>query len=104
MATDQKLLLPLGLVLAVGYFENSASAGLRALGAARRSLASQLDGAALYVVLGGLGAHLGGAYGSMWGVFFAMLLSEVMWWTQLRRGLRDHVASLPTTAPALAER
>ena len=40
----------------------------------------------------------------MWGVFFAMLLSEVMWWTQLRRGLRDHVASLPTTAPALAER
>ncbi len=104
----QKLLLPLGLVLVLGCFENAASAGLRALGAARRSLASQLTGAALYVVLGGLGAELGGAYGSMWGVFVAMLLSEVMWWTQLRRGLRDHVASLATTAaaaaPALAER
>jgi O-antigen/teichoic acid export membrane protein len=89
-----KLLFPLGLVLILGCFENSASAGLRALGASRRSLASQLTGATLYVVLGGLGAGLGGAYGSMWGVFCAMSLTQVMWWSQLRRGLRDHVASV----------
>ena len=100
----QKLLLPLGLVLVLGCFENSASAGLRALGAARRSLAAQLTGSGLYVLLGGLGAELGGAYGSVWGLFCAMLLSEVMWWTQLRRGLRDHLASLATTTPAFAER
>ncbi len=96
----EKLLFPLGLVLVLGCFENSASAGLRALGASRRSLASQLTGASLYVVLGGLGAELGGAYGSTWGVFCAMSLSQVMWWTQLRRGLRDHVASLAPASPA----
>ena len=97
----QKLLLPLGLVLVLGCFENAASAGLRSLGASRRSLACQLTEAGLYVVLGGLGAELGGAYWSMWGVFAAMSLGQIMWWTQLRRGLRDHVV-VHEAAPSLA--
>ena len=89
-----RLIFPLGLVLVLGCFENAALAGLRALGASRRSMASQLTGAALYLVLGGVGAELGGAYGSMWGVCGAMTLGQLVWWTQLRRGLRDHLASL----------
>ncbi len=91
----ERLLAPLGLLLVIGCFENAASAGLRSLGASRRSLASQLTGASLYVLLGGAGAELGGALGSTWGVVAAMSLGQVMWWTQLRRGLRDHLAERP---------
>ena len=36
----------------------------------------------------------------MWGVALAMLLSEIMWWTQLHRGLHDHRVSVET--PQLA--
>jgi hypothetical protein len=88
----EKLLLPLGMVLVLMCFANSAMAGLRALAAARRSLACQLTEAGLYVILGSVGAALGAAYGSTWGVFCAMSLSQIVWWTQLRRGLRDYVA------------
>ncbi len=86
-----RLLVPLSLILVLGCFENAAAAGLRALGAARRSLATQLTNATLYVVLGGLGAAWDGAWGSSWGVAVAMSCGQVMWWVQLRRGTADHV-------------
>ena len=93
-----RLILPLGLVLVLGCFENAALAGLRALGASRRSLVSQLTGSSLYLGLGALGAELGGAHGSMWGICLATALGQVLWWTQLRRGLRDHLDTVPADA------
>jgi O-antigen/teichoic acid export membrane protein len=87
-----RLLVPLSFILVLGCFENAAAAGLRALGPARRSLATQLTNATLYVVLGGLGAAWAGAWGSSWGVVLAMACGQVMWWVQLRRGTADHVA------------
>jgi O-antigen/teichoic acid export membrane protein len=94
-------LLPLvmtGMVLAglvVG-----AQAGLRALGAAPRSLRAQLTTATSYAVGGVVGAVVDGARGSCWGVVVAMACSTVVWWVQLDRGIADHLASLPGPTPS----
>jgi O-antigen/teichoic acid export membrane protein len=70
-----------------------AQAGLRALGAAPRSLAAQLTNAGLYAVGGTVGAILDGARGSCWGVVVAVSCGAVVWWWQLRRGLAEHLAA-----------
>jgi O-antigen/teichoic acid export membrane protein len=75
----------------MGGFEIAAAAGVRALGAARRSLKAQLTAAMLYVVLGGVGAYLDGARGSAWGVAVATTAGTIVWWVQLRRALDEHV-------------
>lgn len=67
-----------------------AGAGLRALGAARRSLRAQLVTASAYVSGGVVGAVVGGAFGSVCGVALATLLGATVWWWQLHLGLRDH--------------
>lgn len=88
-------LLPLvmaGLVLA-GLLVG-AQAGLRALGAAPRSLAAQLTNAALYAIGGTVGAVVDGARGSCWGVVAAVAVSVVVWWWQLRRGIAEHLDRL----------
>jgi hypothetical protein len=85
------LLPPVTIGFAMGGFEIGAAAGVRALGAAPRSLNAQLVNAALYVVLGGGGAVLDGARGSSWGVAVATSLGALVWWFQLRRGLADHL-------------
>ena len=87
-----RLLVPLSLILVLLSFETAAAAGLRALGASRRSLTAQLTNAGLYVALGGAGAALAGAWGSSWGVVVAMSCGQLIWWTQLRRGTSDHVS------------
>jgi O-antigen/teichoic acid export membrane protein len=88
-------LLPLvmgGLVAAA--FVVGAQAGLRALGAAPRSLAAQLTNAALYAVGGGVGAVVDGARGSCWGVLIALVASAGVWWWQLRRGIAEHLEGI----------
>lgn len=88
-------LLPAVMVnFAAGAFETGAAAGLRALGAASRSLRSQLTSAAAYVVLGASGAAVDGARGSCWGVAIAATGGLIVWWVQLRRGLADHLAGV----------
>ncbi len=87
----QKLLIPLTLIFVLGYFHTAMTAGLRALGAARRSLATQLTSSSLFVLLGGVGAALGGAWGSCWGVVLALSIGLVVWWIQLGRGVGDHL-------------
>jgi O-antigen/teichoic acid export membrane protein len=87
-----RLLIPLSLILVLLSFETAAAAGLRALGASRRSMTAQLTNAGLYVALGGAGAALAGAWGSSWGVVIAMSCGQLIWWTQLRRGTSDHVS------------
>ena len=81
-----------GLGMVLGGLEIGAAAGVRALGAARRSLRAQLANAALYVVGGTLGAVVGGAPGSCWGIVMATAVGATVWWVQLHRALREHLA------------
>jgi O-antigen/teichoic acid export membrane protein len=69
-----------------------ATAGLRAMGQARRSLRAQLIASAAFLVGGTVGAILGGALGTSWGVAAAQWLCVLVWWHQLRLALADHRA------------
>jgi O-antigen/teichoic acid export membrane protein len=90
------LILPTTLAMAGVSLSNGAAAGLRALGAARRSMRSQLITAVLYVTGGIWGAAVAGALGSAWGVAAATLLGSAVWWVQLHAGLRGRMpARLP---------
>jgi O-antigen/teichoic acid export membrane protein len=89
----RKLLLPVLLILVIGCFENSAAAGLRAMGLARRSLAAQLTSAVCYFVGGTYGAYVAGALGSCWGAALGEVVGLLAWWYQLGRGLTEHLAS-----------
>jgi O-antigen/teichoic acid export membrane protein len=77
-----------------------ATAGLRALGAAKRSLRSMLVSSAIYVILAVIGASLDGAQGTTAGTAVATWLGAVMWWWQLRLGLRDYMEAAAQRASA----
>ncbi|MEF9887068.1 hypothetical protein [Streptomyces sp. P9-A4] len=85
-----QLIVPVTLGVAGAGLGTGAAAGLRALGAARRSLRSQLIASACYVVGGLGGAAAAGTAGSAWGVAAATLGSSAVWWLQLRAALREH--------------
>lgn len=78
------------LTVVAASFVTAANAGLRALGAARRSLRSQLVTSALYLTLGSVGAVLGGALGTSLGVTAAQSIGMLVGWRQLRLALADH--------------
>jgi O-antigen/teichoic acid export membrane protein len=90
------LILPVSLSVTGAGVVAGAAAGLRALGAARRSLRVQLIASAGYLGFGLAGAALGGAVGMSWGSTTAMWLGAVIWWVQLRAALRE-LAPLPET-------
>jgi O-antigen/teichoic acid export membrane protein len=92
------LILPVSLSVTGAGVVAGAAAGLRALGAARRSLRAQLVASAGYLGFGLAGAALGGAVGMSWGSTTAMWLGAGLWWLQLRAALRDH-----TPLPELVE-
>jgi O-antigen/teichoic acid export membrane protein len=96
----QPLILPAAIGVACAGLMNGAASGLRALGASRRSLRSQLVYSAGYVIGGVTGAVLGGAVGSAWGTATAVLFGAAVWWAQLRIALREHAAApaVPVTA------
>ncbi|MEV7181267.1 hypothetical protein [Kitasatospora sp. NPDC093679] len=85
-----QLIVPLTLGVAGAGLGTGAAAGLRALGAARRSLRCQLFASACYVGGGLGGAAVAGAAGSAWGVAAATVGSSAVWWLQLRSALREH--------------
>jgi hypothetical protein len=95
------LLLPVMIGMVLGAFEIGAAAGVRALGAARRSLAAQLTNATLYVVGGVVGAVVAGASGSCWGVALATLVGALTWWWQLEKALDEHVAGPAEPTPSV---
>ena len=99
-APARELVLPITLALSSSGLIAGAAAGLRALGAAKRSLRVQLYSSAGYFGGGVLGAFLGGAVGASWGSTIAMLCSAGLWWTQLHAGLRDH-GTEPVPEPAV---
>lgn len=83
------LIVPATLSVMNASLQIGAFAGLRALGASRRSMRAQLLTAGATVAGGLAGAAVGGALGSAWGVALARTLVAVVWWWQLRAGLRD---------------
>ncbi|MEU9605684.1 hypothetical protein [Streptomyces sp. NPDC048057] len=85
-----ELLVPATLGVAGAGLGVGAAAGLRALGAARRSLRCQLFASACYVGGGLGGAAVAGTVGSAWGVAAATLSGSAVWWLHLRSALREH--------------
>ena len=71
-----------------------AVAGLRALGVARRSLRANLIASGIFVVLGVLGAVVGGATGSVEGTALATWIGAGVSWWLLRIGLGEHGRAL----------
>jgi O-antigen/teichoic acid export membrane protein len=91
-----ELIVPATLGVAGAGLGTGAAAGLRALGAARRSLRSQLFASACYVIGGLGGAVVAGTVGSAWGVAAATLSGSAVWWLHLRSALRErHHDSIP---------
>ncbi|WP_328940681.1 hypothetical protein OG259_02675 [Streptomyces sp. NBC_00250] len=85
-----ELIVPVTVGVAGAGLGTGAAAGLRALGAARRSLRSQLVASACYVVGGLGGAAAAGTVGSAWGVAAATVCGSAVWWLHLRSALREH--------------
>lgn len=84
------LIPPITLTVCATSFMTAANAGLRAMGTSRRSLKAQLITATVYVSLGSLGAVVGGAAGTSWGVTVAQTVGALVSWSQLRSGLAEH--------------
>ncbi|MFF1443077.1 hypothetical protein [Streptomyces sp. NPDC058295] len=84
-----QLIVPATLGVAGAGLGTGAAAGLRALGAARRSLRSQLFASSCYVGGGLGGAAVAGTVGSAWGVAAATVCSSAVWWLHLRSALRE---------------
>jgi peptidoglycan biosynthesis protein MviN/MurJ (putative lipid II flippase) len=71
-----------------------ATAGLRALGVAKRSMRINLVSSAIYIVLGVTGAAVHGVIGSVAGTAVATWIGAALTWWQLRVGVRVYSASL----------
>ncbi|MEW2635070.1 hypothetical protein AB0903_26340 [Streptomyces sp. NPDC048389] len=84
-----ELIVPATLGVAGAGLGTGAAAGLRALGAARRSLRSQLFASTCYVGGGLGGAAAAGTVGSAWGVAAATVCGSAVWWVHLRSALRE---------------
>jgi hypothetical protein len=83
------LILPLTLSVMNASLCSGAVIGLRALGAARRSLRSQLLSSTVFVAGGLIGAAVDGALGSSWGMALGNLFAAAVWWSQLWATLRE---------------
>lgn len=103
-ASSERLFVPMMIVLSLGCFQNAAAAGVRAMGASRRSLAAQLGNAVLTLLIGTGGAVLGGALGSCWGLALGTFLGALLWWFHLRRAVAAHLVEQAVEAPDPAAR
>jgi O-antigen/teichoic acid export membrane protein len=83
------LMLPVAIGVAGTCFSDGASAGLRALGASRRSLRAQIITSVLYVVFGLVGAYIDGAVGTVEGTMVALWIGALLWWWQLRAAMQE---------------
>jgi O-antigen/teichoic acid export membrane protein len=81
------------LTVVAGSLQAGAGAGLRSLGAARRSLRAMLISQSLVVLLSVVGAAAIGAKGVMAGSMGAATIGACIWWAQLYTAIRE--AGLP---------
>ncbi len=72
-----------------GSIQAGAGAGLRALGAARRSLRAMIISSIVVVVSGLAGAAVGGTQGAVLGAAAAAWIGALLWWWQLRAALHE---------------
>lgn len=86
------LLLPLTLMLTLGGSTIGATAGLRALAAAKRGLRARTVTSALLLVAAIGGAAFAGGEGAAWGYVAAISLGAVFWWREFFIELRAHSA------------
>lgn len=82
------LVTPLTIAVMGAAFISGATAGLHALGAARRSLRAMVLASILYLGLGLAGAVMGGATGTLRGTAIATWAGAVLWWWELHSELR----------------
>src|SRR5215470_2827008 len=87
------LIVPTTLAVMGGGLMDGPTAGLRALGAARRSLRAKLIAGAVYVSCGVAGAAIGGAAGSVWGVTAAIYFAVAVLWWQLLAAIGERTGS-----------
>ncbi|MGH3275409.1 MAG: hypothetical protein ACRDNZ_13940 [Streptosporangiaceae bacterium] len=97
------LIFPLTIAILGSTITAGASSGLRALGAARRSLRAMIITSIAYLALGVAGAVQGGALGTVRGVAIATWIGAAVWWWQLRTGLRES-SQIPASGQILARR
>ena len=83
------LMLPVTIAVIGSCLTAGATAGLRALGVARRSLRSQIFASAAFVTLSVAGAAFGGTVWAIRGSAFATALGALVWWRQLNVALRE---------------
>jgi O-antigen/teichoic acid export membrane protein len=79
-----------------------ATAGLHALGAAKRSLRAMLIASGLYVVFSVAGAVIDGDFGSVIGAAIATWIGVLAFWWELRAGLHAHLAEQADPADEVA--
>ena len=89
------LVLPVTIGVMGACLTVGATAGLHALGAARRSLRAMAVASLIYLGCGLLGALQGGALGTTRGVALATWIGALLWWRQLRVAMREH--QIPTS-------
>jgi O-antigen/teichoic acid export membrane protein len=83
------LILPLTIAVMGSCICSGATAGLRALGGARRSLRAEILGSGAFVVCTLVGAYYEGAIGAVRGGAVATLFGAVIWWWQLQAGIKE---------------
>jgi O-antigen/teichoic acid export membrane protein len=83
------IVLPTTIGLAGATCIAGASAGLRAMGASKRSMRTQVIASILYVAAALVGAAEGGAVGAVRGTAAAVWAGALLWWWQLHRALRE---------------
>ncbi len=86
------LVLPVTIGVAGACLITGASAGLRALGASRRSLPAQIFMSVTYVIASMLGAVYDGAVGAVIGTAAAVWVAAGVWWWQLNTAVRESPA------------
>ena len=87
--TASALLVPVTLAVAGFGFSIGAWAGVRALGAASRSLRAQVIGSVVYLTGALGGTAISGAAGAAWGSAAGTLLGAGVWWWEFHQGVRD---------------
>jgi O-antigen/teichoic acid export membrane protein len=98
------LVLPITVMTVLLGVWSAAWTGLRAMGAARRSLRAQLFGASAFLVGSLAGAVLDGAYGAAWGSAAGNLAAACIWWWQFHLATREQELARPAAADTLAPR
>lgn len=84
------LIVPLGISVIGGCVQAGAGAGLHALGVSKRSLRAMFNTSVFYVACTVVGAHFGGAVGTMDGAAVSGLLGAVLYWWELFKAIGEH--------------